>query len=147
MLTDGIISLLSGQLGSSNQTAFTGLITALTNLTGTRVYKNQLPRGYALPSICVHGYGDSEDYDLLGPIGVQERQIKIDIYEDPAAEDTGDVYEAVRALLINYTGTLPDGTKVSLTKLERGMDMPFLPRADQKGIASRALLGFTVITT
>lgn len=158
MVVDGIISLLQGQLNGTTQTAYTALIAAVVSangeapvappgvpVPGSAVFRNELPRGYTLPAICVHGYGDSQDYDLTGPINLRESQVQVDVYGDTGA-DCSAVSEAVRALLIGYTGTLPDGTVVSLIKLERGMDMPFLPRADQKGIANRSMLGFRVIT-
>ena len=159
MLIDGIIGLLTGNLNGTTQTNYTALIAAVvaangaapvvspaTPVPGSAVFKNELPRGYTLPALCIHRYGDDEDTDLSGPIGVRENQVQIDIYEDPSAEVLGEVYEAVRALLIGYVGTLPDGTVVSLIQLQRGMDMPFLPKADQKGIANRSLLGFRVVT-
>ncbi len=132
MMLDGIISLLTANTG-------------VNNLVAGRVYKSVLPRGYTLPAIAVHRYGGTQEYVFAGPSGVREDQIQVDCYAADA-ETAQQVAEAVRALLVNYVGTLPDGTVVQGCFLERDMDMPFLPRADTSGIANRSLLGFRVVS-
>lgn len=132
MMLDGFITLMTDDAG-------------VNALVGTKIYKSVLPRGYTLPSIAIHRYGGTKDYEFDGPVATREDQIQVDCYaSDP--ESAQQVAEAVRALLVPYVGTLPDGTVVQACYLERDMDMPFLPHADSKGIANRALLGFRVVS-
>lgn len=132
MMLDGIIALLTGNSGVS---AFVS----------SRVYKSVLPRGYSLPALAVHRYGGSQEYGFDGPVGLREDQVQIDCYALDS-ETAQQVLEAVRSLLAPYAGTLPDGTVVTACYLERDMDMPFLPHADTKGIASRSMLSFRVVS-
>ena len=111
-----------------------------------RAYKSVLPRGYKLPALAIHRYGGTQDYDMAGPVGVREDQIQIDCYGE-TADDCEAVAEDARSALVGYVGTLSDGTVVQACYLERFMDMPFLPHADAKGIASRSTLGFKVVST
>lgn len=128
-----MISLLSGNAGVSA-------------LVSARIYKSELPRGFVLPALAVHRSGSgSKDYTFSGPTPIREDQIQIDAYGGDA-ETCQQVAEAVRIALIGYTGTLPDGTVVVACYLERDMDMPFLPHADQKGLANRSLLGFKMVS-
>lgn len=110
-----------------------------------RIYKNVLPRGYVLPAIAVHRYGGSQDYEFAGPTGTSDDQVQFDCY-GRTADEAQQTADAVRNLLVAFTGTLPGGTVVQACYLERDMDMPFLPNADVKGIANRAILGFRVVT-
>lgn len=145
MMLDGFISLLTGQ-NTANLTAYQNQIAAVTALTGNNVFKSVLPRGYTLPAIAIHRYGGTQDYEYDGPIGVREDQVQLDAYGD-TAEQAQQVVKAVRALLVGFAGTLPDGTVVQAMYLERDMDMPFLPHADSKGIANRSVLGFRVVSS
>ena len=133
MLLDGIISLLTAN-------------TTVNGLVRGRVYMSLLPRGYRLPAIALHRYGGTQDYEFDGPVGVREDQVQIDVYGD-TVEDCQTTIEAVRSTLVGYVGTLPDGTVVQACYLEREMDMPYLPHADQKAVANRTLLGFRFVTT
>ncbi|HEX4201557.1 MAG TPA: hypothetical protein VHY59_08575 [Chthoniobacterales bacterium] len=145
MIKDGLIALLTGANGASNQTPYLALQAAVVAISGDAVSKNVLPRGYTLPAIAVHSYGSTQENDMIGPNTIREDQIQLDMY-GATSDQTDSLYEACRALLIGYVGTLPDGTVVLLCQLERGMDMPFLPNADTKGIANRAVLGFKIVS-
>jgi len=145
MVIDGVISLLKGQLNGTNQSSYTAKIAALVALTAGRIHKVELPRGFSFPAIAVHRYGDAQENDLLGLVEVREDQIQLDVFGNTPA-DVEATYQAARALMNGYTGTLPDGTVVTLCQLQRGMDLPFLANADAKGVANRAVLGFRVIT-
>ena len=131
MLLDGVITLLQ-------QTA------SVTSVAAGGIHESELPRGYSLPAVCVHQYGGSEDTDLAGPIGLIDAQLQFDCYAGTAAASRA-LAAAIEALLKPFTGTLPDGTFVSYCKLERSIAMPFLPHADQKGIANRYTTGFSVV--
>jgi hypothetical protein len=131
MILDGVISLLKADSGVSG-------------IAGSRVYKNELPRGYSFPAVVVHRYGGTQDYQMDGPVGVREDQIQIDAYAVTGTIEG--LSEAVRALLVGYVGTLPDGSVVQACYLERDMDLPFLPNANTTGIANRSTLGFRVIS-
>lgn len=127
---------------------FIALLTSASTVNGLLnggISKSVLPRGYKLPAIAIHRYGGGQDYDFAGPVDISEDQIQLDIYGD-TADDCDQVTEAVRALLIGFTGALSDGTVVQACYLERDMDMPFLPHADSKGIANRSTLGFRVVS-
>jgi hypothetical protein len=132
MLLDGIIAVLNGNTG-------------VTALVAGRIYKSVLPRGYVLPALAIHRYGGTQDYSYAGPIRLREDQIQVDCYADDA-ETAQQVAAAVRSALAGFTGALNDGTVVQGCYLERDMDMPFMPHADQKGIANRTLLGFRVVS-
>ena len=151
MLIDGVISLLQGQLNGTNQSAYTALIEALVNILSTdhktnlpSVYENELPRGYKLPAIAVHQYGGNQDYDFSGPVDINEDQLQLDCY-GPDSLTCRQTMRAARKLLEAYVGTLPDGTVVQGFYKERDQAMPFLPHADQKGIANRWTVGFRVV--
>lgn len=128
MLIDGLIALITGD----------GAITA-------PVYKSVLPRGYTLPAIAVHRYDGTQDYQFDGPTDPDENKVQFDVY-GKTADECQQQSAAVRALLVSFTGTLPGGTRVQGCFLERDMDMPFLPNADTKGLAFRAVLGFRIIS-
>ena len=132
MTLDGFIALLQADSG-------------VNGLVAGRVYKSVLPRGYILPAIAVHRYGGTQDYELLGPVEVREDQIQVDTY-GANADACEQVTEAVRSLLVGYTGTMSDQTVVQGCYLERDMDLPFLPHADAKGIADRSCLGFRIVS-
>jgi hypothetical protein len=130
MMISGFIDLLTGQTSPPY---------------ADRVHKDVLPRGYVLPAVVLHRYGSTQDYQYDGPLDVREDQIQVDIYGGDG--DTAEtIFEYVRALLVGFTGTLPDGTVVLACYLERGMDMPFMANADQKSLAFRSTLGFRVIS-
>ena len=139
MLLDGIISYLESK-------------TAITSLVTGGIYRSVLPRGYVLPAVCVHRYGGAQDFDYSGPQGVLESQIQFDCYA-ATADIAEQINAAIKLLFVGsktvpatpYTGTLPDGTIVQGVFFEREMDMPFLPNADAKSLANRALLGLRFV--
>lgn len=133
MLVDGVITLLTT----------TDSVSSLLSDT-TAVFRSVLPRGYALPAIAVHRYNGTEETDMAGPIGLEEHFVQLDVYGN-APEDTETVAKAVRAILSRLVGTLPDGTTVQGSFLERDMDMTFLAKADTKGIAYRQCLGYRIV--
>ena len=109
------------------------------------VYKQVLPRGYKLPAIVVHRYNGTHDQDMSGPIDIREDNFQLDIYGD-TQDDCDAVTDASRDFLTGFTGTLPDDTVVTGTYLEQDRDMPFLPNADVKSLAFRAMLGFRFVS-
>lgn len=132
MMLDGFIQLLTAD------STVNGLITG-------RIYKNVLPRGYVLPAMVIHRYGGTQEYQYDGPVGTREDQVQVDCYSaDP--EVTQQLSEATRAVLSDFKGQLPDNTVVQGCFLERDMDMPFLPHADTKGMSTRSMLGFRVVS-
>ena len=147
MLIDGVIALLSFQPTDSVPSAYAKYADRITTVAGLikgRVYENELPRGYVLPAVCVHQYGGTQDYDFAGPVDINEDQIQLDVYgADSLTCRTA--AEAVRKLLEDFTGTLPDGTVVQGLYKERDQAFPFLAHADQKGIANRWMLGFRAV--
>lgn len=116
-------------------------------LVSGRIYKSVLPRGYSLPAIAVHRYDGQQDYDLVGPIDVREDKFQADCY-GRTADECDAVVNAVRALLVAFTGDLTDGsgTHVQACYLDRDEDLPYLPNADQKSLAERSALGFRFVT-
>lgn len=147
MLIDGVKQLLSFSVmdsAPSDLAAYAVLIQNVAAQINGRVYENELPRGYHLPAIAIHQYGGTQDYDFSGPIDINEDQLQLDCYglDSDTCRATA---EAAKALLQGFVGTLPDGTVVQACYLERSQAMPFLPHADQKGIANRWMLGFRVV--
>lgn len=128
MLLDGIVDLLKAS-----------------DIAGGRVYMFNLPRGYMLSAIVVHGYNGEQEMDFAGPVGIRADQVQFDCYGDTGPA-TYALKEAVRELIISYVGTLPGGIKVSGCYLERDTDMPFLPNANVTGIANRSLIGVRVVS-
>lgn len=153
MLVDGIIQLMTGQ--GSIPSKYAAQVAAVGGLLGTddldrvTVYEGELPRGYKLPAVAVHQYNGNQDSDFSGPVDDREDFIQFDIYGSTAVA-ARTLKAAIRALFVGsreipgFLGTLPDGTVVEGIFLERDMDLPFLPHADQKGIANRTTLGIRV---
>jgi hypothetical protein len=112
----------------------------VSSFVGDRVYRAVLPRGFVFPALVVHKYANVQDYQLSGPVDVAEDHVQIDVYGNTPAE-LDDAADAVRALLINYSGTLPDDTVVQGTFLDRDMDLPYRPDMDKKGFTYRSVLG------
>lgn len=110
------------------------------------IYKQVLPRGFNLPAIVVHRYNGTRDQDLGGPVDAREDNFQLDIYGD-TQDDCDAATDACRELLVGFTGTLDDGTVIQGCYLDQDRDMPFLPNADTKGLAFRALLGLRFIST
>lgn len=155
MLIDGVIGLLKGELNGTAQSAYTAQIAAVIaangvdpstpSVHGSAVFENELPRGYTLPAVAVHAYGGDQGYDMAGPDSISESQVQIDVY-GPDSVSCRILATAVRQLLKAYVGTLPDGTLVPGFFQERDMAMPFVGKADQKGIANRWTIGFRVVS-
>lgn len=106
-----------------------------------RVYDSVLSygRGWTFPALALREDTGSQEYDLAGAVDGRMDQYEISAYADtPQAAD--DLREAVRASLSGYSGTLPDGTKVTAIFIDRPMDLPFLPKANASGNASRKVL-------
>ena len=123
-----------------------GIVTLLTNGPNPSggVHKDVLARGYSFPAIVVHRYGGHQDYEFSGASDVTEDQVQIDVYGN-TADERDELAQQVRALLVEFTGELPDGTVVNACYLERDMDMPFLPQANQLGTSFRSILGFRIV--
>lgn len=103
-----------------------------------------LPRGYTLPAVCVHRYGMTQDYQFSGLTDPTEEQVQWDVYAADA-ETAQAVVSAIRGVFDAFTGRL-NNYVVQACYLERNMDMPFLAKADQVGIAFRSLVGYRVIS-
>jgi hypothetical protein len=140
----GIIQLLTGLNALDQSPAVQTKIAAVVAIVGPRVYDTVLPRGYTLPAVAVHRYGSTQEYEFAGKVGPLDDQVQIDVY-GTTSDVTNAASDAIRALLIDYVGTLPDGTEVQAAYLERAMDMPFMPNADKSNLAFRSVLGFRVI--
>lgn len=131
MIIDGLIELLK-----------TRAVNALVN---GRVYKGELPRGFVLPAIVLHRYGQAQDYDFDGPIDLSEPQVQVDCLA-PTPDERDTLVTAVKAELNGFTGTLPGGNEVQGCYIERDMDLPYAAGMDPKGIASRSVLGYRVVS-
>lgn len=132
MLIDGVIAQLQ------NTPAFN-------TATPGGVHENELPRGYILPCAAAHQYGGTRESQMSGPVDPGDTQVQFDCYGRTGLEARQSA-AAIRAALEGFTGTLPDGTVVQRTMMDRSQALPFLPNADQKGIANRWMIGFTFTT-
>lgn len=155
MLMDGIISLLKGVNCSGQSPAtLTGIAQVIIangtdpsspSVPGSAVFENELPRGYTFPAIAVHVYGGDQGYDMAGPDDLAECQLQLDVYGLDSLQ-CRTLATAARVLLKSYVGTLPDGTVVPGLFQERDMAMPFVAKADSKGLGNRWTIGFRVVS-
>jgi hypothetical protein len=101
------------------------------------------PQGASLPFLVLSRVGTVDPYTMAGPLGIRESLFQIACY--------GTTYyasrlaaAAVRNLLNSYTGTLPDGTVVQSTILDKDWDDHYEEGA--KGFIFCAYLQFRMWT-
>src|ERR1017187_5743761 len=108
-------------------------------IVGSRIYFILQPKGTSVPSIVLSITLANGFYTLKGATGLRGALIQVDSYATDyySARATS---KAVRLLLENYQGNMPDNdaTAVSGCVIKKDWDMPF--EAGQKGFINRALL-------
>jgi hypothetical protein len=119
-----------------------GLLTQATSvsaLVGNRVYYILQPKGTLVPSVVIGTVATDDVYSVAGASGLRFGLYQFDAY---AADyySCRAVSRAVRLLLENYKGNLPDAdaTTVLGCMIEKDWDMPY--EAGQFGFVYRALL-------
>jgi len=108
-------------------------------LVNGRVYWILQTKGTSVPSIVLSIVATGDTYSLNGASGLRDALIQVDAYASNYY-DARATSRAVRLLLENYSGNMPDAdaTQVIGCVVEKDWDMPFETGA--KGFVYRALL-------
>ena len=108
-------------------------------IVGNGIYFILQPKGTTVPSVVMACTSTSDTYTMQGNAGIRQGLWQFDCY---AADyySSNALQLAVRSLLENYTGNLPDAdaTPVLSAVVEKSWDMPY--EAGQKGFIFRSLL-------
>ena len=106
---------------------------------GNRVYWNLQPKGTQVPSVVLDIIATNDLYSMGGTSGMRELVLQADCYAADFYSARG-LSRAVRLLLENYTGNLPDAdaTSVSSCIISKDFDMQYEPGG--KGFIYRSLL-------
>jgi hypothetical protein len=115
-----------------------------------QVYWLLAPKGAKAPYIILSRVTTKDTYDMVGDTDLREGLFQVDCYTDSTSGVSGGYYacraiaDAVRDLLKNFRGALPDtdATKVQATFLDKDWDMPYQEGA--KGFTFRVMLHFRV---
>ena|ERR1035441_3896526 len=109
-------------------------------IVGKRVYYILQPKGTIVPSIVLSCVSTSDLYTMSGITGFREGSWQVDCYASDYYSSIG-LQSAVRSLLENYMGNLPDtdATPVTATFIDKAWDMPY--EEGSKGFIYRSLLG------
>jgi Protein of unknown function (DUF3168) len=109
-------------------------------IVGSRVYFILQPKMTLVPSLVLSCVSTSDLYTMSGITGFREGQWQIDCYASDYYSASG-LQLAVRSLLENYVGNLPDtdATAVTATFIEKAWDMPY--EQGGKNFIYRSLLG------
>jgi hypothetical protein len=126
MIEKGIYKLLTADAGVSA-------------LVSNRVYWILQPKGTSVPSIVLSIVATDDTYTFQGASGLRSALIQADCYASNYY-DSRATSKAVRLLLENYRGNLPDAdaTSVQGCIVEKDWDMPF--EEGGKSFVYRALL-------
>jgi hypothetical protein len=108
-----------------------------------KVYWILAPKGAAVPYVVLSTVLTKDSYAMEGVTGLREGLFQVDCYAT-AYYPSRDIAKAVRDLLKNFIGTLPDtdSTKVEAVFIDKDWDMPYQEGA--KGFVYRAMLHFRV---
>ncbi len=137
MIEDGLILLIQ-------QDATVSGIVDMTN--GNGVYGILAPKQPpSIPYLVINRVATSDNYTMAGATGLREALFQIDCYATSFMQSRRAAL-AVRMLLENYQGNLPDtdSTAVAQVMTDKDWDMPFEEGPTQKGFIYRALLQFRV---
>ena len=128
MMEKGVWMLLSQDPGTSA-------------IVGTGIYFILQPKGTTVPSIVLSLVATNDLYATTGCTGLREAVWQVDGYAVDYYSARS-VTRAVRLLLENYTGNLPDAdaTEVISCIISKDWDMPY--EAGNKGFVYRSLLEF-----
>jgi len=119
-------------------------VTAVTNLVGTDVYFVRVPKGGSFPALVIHTI-DSPPlaYTSDGTSNLEDRRIQIDCISSVDQLDARSIAKVVKAALLDYTGTLPDGTVVHCTEYNGSSDLPY--ELGAKSYAFGTMLDFSLV--
>ena len=124
--TKGLYELLAADPGTSA-------------IVGNRIYFIHQPKGTSVPSVVMSNIATNDFYSLSGNTGLREGIWQFDCY---AADyySANALQLAVRALLENYVGNLPDAgaTAVISSIITKSWDLAYEPGS--KGFIFRSLL-------
>lgn len=117
-------------------------------LVGQNVYWVLAPKGQPVPYVVLSRVTTKDSYDMVGTTGLREGVFQVDCYASGAGNigyyASRAIAKAVRNLLENFKGVLPDtdSTDVQAVFTDKDWDMPYQEGA--KGFVFRALLHFRV---
>ncbi len=94
-------------------------------IVGKNVFCSQLPKGAAFPAIVFHTIATMPISDLDMTAGLEPRRVQVDCISAVDQFGARALARAVKNLLVDYQGTLPDGTVVSATILNDDPDLPY----------------------
>jgi hypothetical protein len=142
MIEQGLLALIANDSGvqaspSSSQSKV-----------GQHVYWVLAPKSQAVPYIVLSRAATKDSYEMTGQAGVREGVFQVDCYASGAGNigfyESRAIAKAVRNLLENFTGELPDGDSTVLQAVftDKEWDLPYTEGA--KGFVFRSLLHFRV---
>ena len=90
----------------------------------TRVYNILAPQGAIVPFLVLSRISTGDHYSMAGTTGIRDGLFQITCYAT-SYKSSRNISKDVRQILQNYTGTLPDGTVVIATFVEKDFDLPY----------------------
>jgi hypothetical protein len=108
---------------------------------GQQVYFSQLPKQAQFPAVVFHTIGNPADVTLDGTSNLQFRRLQADIVSGVDQLDARRLAKLVMGLLVDYSGTLADGTVIQSVVKNGDHDLPYDVGA--KGYAFRVVLDLT----
>lgn len=120
---------------------------AVNALVSGHVFQILAPKGNqgpaALPYIIQTCIATHDDYSMSGVVGLREGLFQYDCY-DTTHNEARAIAKALRDLLKNYKGTLPDSdsTQVTAVFVDKDWDMPF--EEGGKSFVHRVMMHFRV---
>lgn len=123
-----------------------GALASLVLMTnGKGVYWILAPKGAAIPMIVLSRAATTDEYTYAGATGFRNSIFQIDCYGSTYYQ-SHDIANAVRELLQDYKGTLPDSvsTVVASVQTIKDWDMPYEEGVSQTGFIYRAMLQFRI---
>lgn len=108
-------------------------------IAGSGIYFILQPKGTSVPSVVLSCVSTGDLYSMAGNTGLRDGLWQIDCYASDYYSSNA-LMLAVRDLLENYTGNLPDAdaTEIISSIVEKSWDMPYEPGG--KGFIFRSLL-------
>ena len=120
--------------------------TSITDLVGTKIYKNVREQKAGLPAITYQVISGVRGHDLTGPNGLVEGRIQINCFSDSANDPLGAVELAavVRATLNGHRGGAA-GVHIETMLLDDQSDLPYIDPEDEAQNVEAEMMDFYVL--